>query len=56
MAADTEADVVVYAAEDPRDVLPDTTSGAGTPPSRESLPTEPPSTDESATPRSTSAW
>jgi hypothetical protein len=56
MAADTEADVVVYAAEDPRDLLADTTSGAGSAPSRESLPTDPPPADESAAPRSTSAW
>jgi hypothetical protein len=56
MAADTEADIVMYAAEDPRDVLADTTSGAGAVPSQEPLPAEPPSSDESAAPRSTSAW
>jgi len=57
MAADTEADVVVYAAEDPRDVLADAVSGPGvTPPGQEALPTEPPSGDGSAAPRSTSAW
>jgi hypothetical protein len=51
MAADTEADIVVYAAEDPRDALTDTTSGTGVPPSREQE-----SSDESATPKSSSAW
>jgi hypothetical protein len=56
MATDTEADVVVYAAEDPRDVLTDTLSDAGAVPSREALPTEPPSGDGSAAPKSTSAW
>jgi hypothetical protein len=57
MAADTEADVVVYAADDPRDVLAvaDTKSGADSAPSAESLTADPPSSDESAAP-STSAW
>ncbi len=55
MAADTEADVVVYAAEDPREVLVDTAPGnsaasTGTPP------TEPASSDQTKTPRSSSAW
>jgi hypothetical protein len=56
MAADTEADVVVYAAEDPREVLIDTTSGAGAPSSPETLPTEPASSDGSSASQSSSAW
>jgi len=56
MAADTEADVVVYAAEDPRDVLTDTGSGTGATPSVEPLPTDPASSDGSSGSRSSSAW
>jgi hypothetical protein len=55
MAADTEADVV-YAVEDPREVLIDTTSGAGAPSSPETLPTEPASSDGSSASQSSSAW
>jgi hypothetical protein len=54
MAADTEADVVVYAAEDPREVLTDTVSGAA--PSQGTSPAEPASGDGSTAPRSSSAW
>jgi len=55
MAADTEADVVVYAAEDPREVLTDTASGDAAASSPETLPTEPASSDGSSAP-SSSAW
>jgi len=56
MAADTEADVVVYAAEDPREVLTGTTPGTESAASPETLPTEPASSDGSSSSRSSSAW
>jgi hypothetical protein len=53
MAADTEADVIVYAADDPRDITLDGTSGAD----RTGAPSSGPgSSEETSDPRSSSAW